>query len=207
LNVTETVTSWGRGFKNTIRYSNGQDIRVPKYAFKIFLFKPNFYKADGGLPNNVTPGNGKNVSDQDMLFYISTKASQGITVNSVKLSSYNPQNPYTLSKSWGELRHGDTITVWQHDSDKTQHTRFRFECYWGTSKTPRTETDRFHILPNSALLSEIEYICLAQEKEILAEIERRDEEEKLALAADKKSKQASRASNVTQSFIGAPAST
>jgi serine/threonine protein kinase len=206
LNITDIVTSWGRGFKNTIRYSNGQDIRVPKYAFKIFLFKPSFYKSDGSLPNNVIPGNGKNSSDQDMLFYISTKASQGITVNGVKLSSYDPQNPYTPSRSWGELRYGDIITVWQHNADKNQQTRFRFECYWGNSKDPRTETDRFHILPDSALLSDIEHVCLAQEMEMLDEIERRDEEEKLALAQDKKDEQARRAANVTQSFMGAPAS-
>lgn len=207
LNVTETVTSWGRGYKNIIRYSNGQDIRVPKYAFKIFLFKPNFYNVDGSLPNNVTTGNGKNSSDQDMLFYISTKARWGIFVNKVKIPSHDPQNPYTPARNWGELYHGDIITVWTHDQDNSQFTRFRFECYWGKSKEPRAANNPFHMLPNGDLLEEVEYVCLAQEKEMLAEKERREEEEKLTLAEEKKKPQPLHTSvNLTQSFMGAPAS-
>jgi hypothetical protein len=215
LNVTETVTSWGRGFKNTVRFSNGLDIRVPKYAFKIFLFKQNFYTAAGGLPANATPGNGKNSTDQAMTFYISNKASSGIYVNGTNLPSHDRQNPYTPSKYWGELRNGDIITVWRHDVHKTQFTRFKFECYWGTSKEPRKEGERFQILPEGDLLNEIEHVCLAQEKDMLTEIERRDDEEKQALAEEKKKEKARRgaaaltsksATNLIQSFKGAPTS-
>jgi hypothetical protein len=213
LNITETVTSWGRGFKNTIRYSNGQDSRVPKYAFKIFLFKPKFYTTTGALPSNATPGNEKNSADQGMTFYISNKASSGISVNGINLPSHDRQNPYTPSKFWGELRNGDLITVWKHDQDKSQFTRFKFECYWGTSKIPRAEGEIFKILPAGDLLNEIEHVCLAQEKDMLAEIERREAEEKLSLAEDKKEKaqhqalKAKSTTNLAQSVMGAPAST
>lgn len=213
LNITETITSWGRGYKNTIRYSNGLDIRVPKYAFKIFLFKPKFYTAAGALPSNATPGNEKNANDQDMAFYISNKASSGIHINGFNLPSHDRQNPYTASKFWGELRHGDIITVWKHDQDKTQFTQFKFECYWGVSKQPRAEGERFQILPPGDLLTEIENVCLAQEKDLVAEIERREAEEKLLLAENKKEKahreslKAKSNTKLTQSFIGAQSST
>jgi len=197
LNVTETVTTWGRGLSNIIRYVNGNDVRVPKYAFKIFLFKQGFYTADGGLPNNVTPGNGKNNTDNGMTFYISTKASFGISINGIKLQSYNPREPNEPSRYWGELRHGDLITVWKHDVKANQFTRFRFECYWGKSKEVRPEGATFSILPPGDLLEEIERVCLAQEKQMLAEIKRREEEEAREVAAAKPA-------NVTQSFTGAP---
>jgi len=185
LNVTEPFTSWGRGFKNTIRYSNGQDIRVPKYALKIFLFKPNFYTS-AGLPTNATPGNGKNSADHDMTFYISNKASSGITINGIKLPSFDRQNPCTPSKYWGELRNGDIINVWQHDSDKSQFTRFKFECYWGLSKNPRQAGQRFSILPEGELLDELESASLAQEAAILAEIDQREKDEKEAQKAERR---------------------
>ena len=47
LNITDNLTSWGRGFKNTIRFANGNETRFPKYAFKILLFKPSFFNTAG----------------------------------------------------------------------------------------------------------------------------------------------------------------
>lgn len=214
LNITETLTSWGRGFSNTIRYTNGQEIRVPKYAFKIFLFKPGFYTVSGALPSNVAPGNEKNSTDQQMAFYISTKATFGIYVNGISLRSNDRQKPFTPSKFWGELRDGDLITVWRHDSDHSQYTQFKFECYWGLSKQPRKEGERFQVLAEGDTLSEIEHACHAQQEILLAEIDRRMAEEKLAVEEDKNGKarrevagmKSKPTTNFTQSFYGAPAS-
>lgn len=172
LNVTESITSWGRGYKNTIRYSNGQESRVPKYAFKIFLFKPDFY------PTNAIPGNEKNNSDQDMTFYISSKASNGISINTVKLPSFDCKNPGSASKYWGKLHHGDIITVWHSDNVGAKTLSFQFECYWGLSKEPRPAGQKFVIFPSCALLNELEIACLAEEQSTLAEIDRREREDK-----------------------------
>ena len=159
LNITEIITSWGRGYQNTIRYSNGTEVRVPKYAFKIFGFK----LADEW----AWPPAGASFDTTNLAFYISSKATLGITVNGVKLPSHNPQNPETPSKYWGELRHGDIITVWQHDLDKTQFTKFRFECYHGLSKEPRLEDQPFVLLPEDEVLGELQKCCRNHEVEIL----------------------------------------
>lgn len=148
LNITESVTSWGRGAKNTVRYSNVKEVRVPKYAFKIFGFKhTDAWKL---------PPHGLSFDTKDLVFYVSTKASMGITVNNIQLDSNDPQNPDTPSRNWGKLYHGDIITVWQHDRDKAQFTRFRFECYHGPCKERRPITQPFALLPAGDLLSTLE---------------------------------------------------
>jgi hypothetical protein len=172
LNLIDPVTSWGRGYSATVRYTNGRETRIPKYAFKIFLFKPGFY------PNDTSPTHpikGWEDKDQDMTFYISSKASAGIWINNTNLPSNKPQNPSTPSKFWGELHHGDYITVWLNDQDNTKFTRFRFECFWGNSKHKRDEEEEFKVLEDGELLNEIERTCLAQEKEILVNHARREE--------------------------------
>ncbi|KAH8591967.1 hypothetical protein B0O99DRAFT_690032 [Bisporella sp. PMI_857] len=160
LTVTETVTSWGRGTCNTVRYPNGLEKRVPKYAFRIFLFKPGFYSADGHLPAHVTPGDGRNDVDDDMAFYISTKSSSNIEINGVELPSSDAQNPWLPSKFWGELRNGDIITAPKNG----RYFTFKFECYWGRSKASRTPSAKFSILPPSQLVEEIEEASLTQEE-------------------------------------------
>ena len=151
LNITETVTSWGRGYQNTIRYSNTAEIRVPKYAFKIFGFKQD---ADW-----ASAPSGSSFDTTGLAFYISSKASSGIIVNGTKVPSHSPQNPDTPSRYWGELRHGDTITVWEHDPDRTPFTRFRFECYHGASREPRRPDQPFALLPEGELLDLLETYC------------------------------------------------
>jgi serine/threonine protein kinase len=154
LNITETVTSWGRGFKNTIRHSNDDDARVPKYAFKIFAFK----LADEW----ATPPTVPNFDADDVGFYISSKAQVGILVNGVKVPSHD-RNPAAPSRYWGELRHGDAIVVWQHDRNRSQFTKFRFDCYHGRSKQPRAPGEPFALLPENHILDALERYCHAHE--------------------------------------------
>lgn len=160
LNITETVTSWGRGSQNTVVYSNPKEARVPKYAFKIFGFK----QADDW----ATTPTGSSFDTTDVAFYISSKASVGIKVNETKLPSSDPQNPGTPSRYWGEIRHGDIITAWQHDRDDKEFTRFRFECYHGPSKEPRSADHPFTLLPEGELLDTLETYCWNHEKGLAA---------------------------------------
>ena len=199
LNITDNFTSWGRGFKNTVRFANGQETRFPKYAFKVLVFKPDLYTGDKPDSN-----------DQDKTFYISSKATFGIKVNGVQLPSANHQDPQTPSKFWAELRHGDVLTIWWHDAKPEKiFTRFRFECYWGKSKDRRQADDPFHYLPEGELLNEIENTCLAQEKTMLAEIERREEEDRKLREQEKQAKKskALRQVDVRRSLAGRSAST
>jgi serine/threonine protein kinase len=175
LNITETFTSWGRGYQNTIRYSDGHDVRVPKYAFKIFLFKPGFYDPESDDVPQVTV-------DKDMHFYISTKASSGITINGIRLPSHHPnkdnKDPCTPSKYWGKLYNGDIIKVWQHNQHTSEFTKFNFECLWGASSEPRIDAIRFEVMPQVNVLAELEDACLKLEKLALVEAEERTKEEK-----------------------------
>lgn len=187
LNIVDPLTTWGRGFTNTLRYADSHQIKVPKYAFKLLLYKPGFYN-DGAAFDHVgngTPWNDNEGPDQDLAFYISSKATAGIIVNGVKLPSHDRQKPLTESLYWGELRHGDEITLWQHDVKPNEYTRVRFECYWGKSKERRTEP--FQAVSASGLLSGIERVCLAKERFLACEKKKREAEQKDANEASKQS--------------------
>jgi len=192
LNVTESVTSWGRGENNTIIYSNGREIRIPKYAFKILLYKPNFYQPDGSLPEGVIPGNGENAMEDDLSFYISTKTRRGIKINGALLQCFN-QSPKEPSMQWAKIYHGDVITVWTHEPSNGEHTSFNFECYWGDSKERRAWPLTLEAVPTGPMLDEIETVCLAQEEELRIKRNERVTKEKAVAAADRKKLMAKKA--------------
>ncbi|KAK0107536.1 hypothetical protein ONS96_003343 [Cadophora gregata f. sp. sojae] len=181
LNITDSVTSWGRGYEATVRYANGKEIRIPKYAFKIFLFKPGFY---ANRQPTVNASHIWNDKDQDMKFFISTKASQGIWVNDVNIPCHDRQNPSTKSKFWGELKYGDVITVWK----VAEQTSLKFECFWGKSKECRQPDEPLQLVPEGKYLDELDEACLVEEKAILAEIRRRENEEKKTSEREKQEK-------------------
>lgn len=176
LNITESVTSWGRGVEATMRYTNGLETRIPKYAFKTILFKPGFNYVDPKLRTAQVWQEG----DQDMRFFISSKATTGLWVNNVNVPSHDRQKPSTESKYWVELKNGDLVDVWRHDINPKIFTRLRFECYWGLSKYKRTAVDECRFVRDGDFLNELEHVCLSQEKAILRENERREKEERNA---------------------------
>ena len=195
LNITEYLTSWGRGYKNTVRYVNGQETRVPKYAFKLLLFKRGIYRLHGL----------SDVPNEEMTFYISSKSGAGIKVNGNLVESANSKEPLTPSKFWVEIRHGDVLTVWWSDVQRIC-TRFRFECYWGNSKVPRKDTQPFQVIPEGDLLDEIESACSTQEKILPEDISRRDEHERKNREEEKQARHGDerRQVVVNQAFIGRP---
>ncbi|KAH7354739.1 putative Serine/threonine-protein kinase RAD53 [Rhexocercosporidium sp. MPI-PUGE-AT-0058] len=182
LNIVDSITSWGRGYEATVRYANSQEIRIPKYAFKIFLFKPGFYR---NKQPTIHPNHVWHEKDQDMKFFISSKASSGIWVNGVNVPCHDRQNPSTKSKHWGELKYGDIITVWQAPE---QQTRLKFECYWGTSKEARKPNNPFRLLQEGEYLDELDETCLVEEQAIIKDIHRREKEEKKAAEREKQEK-------------------
>ncbi|TVY88722.1 Serine/threonine-protein kinase [Lachnellula willkommii] len=161
LSITENVTSWGRARETIVRYPNTQELRVPKLAFKVILF-------EAGPDVNSEPKPAQATSkEENKAFYISTKASQGIWINDVKLLSYNPKDHGGYSRYWGELRDGDFITVWKDEQQLDLFTRFRFECYIGRSKIPRKEDEKFQLNQNLSFLAKIEDACIKQHRKIL----------------------------------------
>ncbi|KAL3417637.1 hypothetical protein PVAG01_10647 [Phlyctema vagabunda] len=171
LNIFDPVTSWGRGYDNTVRFHDGQQIKIPKYAFKLLIYKSGISTTSGrSIGRELWDGNPENA--KDYTFYISTKATTGIWVNDINLPSHDRQNSKSESRFWGELRHGDEITVWRHDLDPSEFTRFKFECYMGRSAEVRKE--QFRILPQSDLVHELDWICLVKEDEFAKEKEQKE---------------------------------
>lgn len=89
----------------------------------------------------------------------------GIKVNGLHIKSYEP---LTASKEWGELRHGDEVTVWTKEDRPCLYVKFRFECYFGPSKTQRHDTTPFSILPKTEVRDELDGYYLQKERELKA---------------------------------------
>ncbi|KAK3311290.1 uncharacterized protein B0T15DRAFT_389322 [Chaetomium strumarium] len=133
--VTEAMVSWGRAPGNTRTFSPKSEGKVPKYAFKILLWKQNYDPA-----KNFRPWNRSAEADEgSFYFYISTKASQGIYINGVHLPSDDYKNPTGPSRYWMTLHDGDRVSVWQN-SDQSSVTQLVFRCGWGGSAQPRPDS-------------------------------------------------------------------
>lgn len=169
LNITDPFTSWGRGYTNTIVFADGYEDRIPKYAFKLMLWKQGFSPI------------GDQPLEQDMSFWISTKATMGIKINGIHLKGHESKQPSSASKDWGELRHGDEITVWTKEKRETPCVKLRFECYFGASKIARQEDDPpFNVLASGEISDELDAFCLQKEAEwkAIAEKAKAEREEK-----------------------------
>ena len=96
LKITNPFTSWGRGFANTIVFPDGYDNRIPRYAFKLILWKRGLSAtADKPL-------------QQDMSFWISTNATMGIKINGMLLKCHKSKQGLPRNE-WCELKHGDRV--------------------------------------------------------------------------------------------------
>jgi hypothetical protein len=169
LNITDPFTSWGRGYTNTVVFAVAYEDRIPKCAFKLMLWK------QGLSATRDQP------LEQDMSFWISTKATMGIKVNGVLLKSHECKQPSSASKDWGELKHGDEITVWTKEKKETLFVKLKFECYFGASQIPRPEgASPFTIHPRGEVSDELDSFCLQKEAELktMAEKAKAKREEK-----------------------------
>ncbi|KAK0737630.1 hypothetical protein B0T21DRAFT_286426 [Apiosordaria backusii] len=134
--VTECMISWGRAADNTRSYEPKSESRVPKYAFKLLLWKNNY---DATINRNWRPWNKRIEPDEeDFMFYICTKATNGIWINGEPLPSHMNENkkadgPY---KYWIPLYDGDRVSVWQTVKGDSR-TELTFRCVWGGSARPR----------------------------------------------------------------------
>jgi serine/threonine protein kinase len=153
INVTEDVTSWGRGLYNTNVYPDANEDRIPKYAFKLILWRY-------GLETNTTQ-----FSAESLSFWIATKARMGIKVNDMHVRTHDRSKRHTSCKYWGEIRHGDMVTVWTRYNNPSLFLRFKFECYFGVSQKPRPNDVSFSVLPVGEIAEEIDRYCERKEVE------------------------------------------
>lgn len=155
LPITDLLTTWGRGKGNKLCHRDVADVRIPKNAIKLVLWEQGL-KPDSPVPTD--PNN-------KYSFYIATKASQGIRVNGVMVPSNDYLKPQeSVCKYWGKLCHGDIVDVWTDGSkDPPQCTRFRFECYWGSSKEPRQPGQFFSLVKSASQIDGLDHFTRWEE--------------------------------------------
>lgn len=144
ISMTDPVLSWGRALDNTMIYQPINESRVPKYAFRIVLWGDG-YNASFMNFRPWNPDRAQTASSVTMraspkpdsyYFYISTKASNGIIINTNRLHPNAPKDSKAPSKYWMKLHHGDKIVFWGTNDVRNQ-AQLAFECFWGGSSVPR----------------------------------------------------------------------
>ncbi|KAG6035271.1 hypothetical protein E4U41_006151, partial [Claviceps citrina] len=142
--VTDVLLSFGRGPENTEVFKDKQDARVPKYAFKLLLWK------DGYDPSRDAARcdqpwcrqAGARAEDASSYhFWISTKATLGIKINGYNLASSDAKNPNGPSRYWAKVYDGDSLTIWG-GQDVGKQTTLTLRCLWGGSSQRRPAEDR-----------------------------------------------------------------
>ncbi|KAK7951467.1 Serine/threonine-protein kinase RAD53, partial [Apiospora aurea] len=142
LPMEDPIMSWGRERDNTVVYQYPLESKVPKYAFRVLLWREGYT----GSSNDFRPwGRSRSAGSatlraspepESFAFYISTKATNGLRINNNPLQPNEPKNSKAPSKYWMKLHHGDTIVFWGTDDIHNQ-AKLDFECYWGGSSTRR----------------------------------------------------------------------
>lgn len=158
--VTESMISWGRAHENTRVYVPKAETRVPKYGFKILLWREGYdpYK-------DVRPWNRqREFTESGFHFYISTKATSGIWVNGVHLQSYDHKNPNGPCRYWIQLHDQDSVVVWQ-TADSSERTELIFNCDWGDSAFPRPPGS-LPVLVEDSIANKLDEICSRTERKM-----------------------------------------
>ncbi|KAI9730165.1 MAG: hypothetical protein M1818_008259 [Claussenomyces sp. TS43310] len=154
LNIVEPIISWGRGQQNTNVYADKADVKVPKYAFKLVLWNPHMDTS-------------RSYKEQlDLNFWMSTKATNGISINNVHLPSHEPASHDRESLHWAQLRHGDLITIWRNDKKPDDLVQFRFECKYSSSQIIRAYgPNHLKVLAPGPEQQRLDAFCLQLEKQ------------------------------------------
>jgi serine/threonine protein kinase len=144
INLTDPILSWGRAPDNTTIYRHAMEMKVPKHAFRILLWREGYAASSSDFrpwdrDRNRSPDSTSSRASPEpdaYGFYISTKATNGLRINNNPLVSYEPKNNKAPSKHWMKLYHGDTVVFWGNE-DVNNQAKLTFECFWGGSAALR----------------------------------------------------------------------
>ena len=125
------MTSWGRGRLTTVRYPDGMDSRIPKYALEVTFWAP-------GIEARIAAGEDW-LDVPSVIAILSTKTREHIWVNDMRLSRGSQGNNGREEVHFGKLYSGDIITIYR---DSTQFLKFQCEFYHGDSARPRPGTEK-----------------------------------------------------------------
>ncbi|KAH8176090.1 protein kinase domain-containing protein [Sarocladium implicatum] len=138
LPVVDSLISFGRGPDNTQTFEPSSESRVPKYAFKIVLWKDDDSYDPSKDPSKVPPpwqDTNSSLESDSYSFWVSTKATVGIQINGYHIASSEPKNPLGASRFWARLHDKDELEIW--GGAASDHTKLIFRCFWGGSTRPR----------------------------------------------------------------------
>jgi len=164
--VTESITTWGRHADNTRVYPAKAESRVPKFAFKILLWK------DGFDPSkDLRPWNRPSAADASAFhFYLSTKATGGIIVNDVMIPSHEAKNSSGPSKHWIRIHDGDLVVIWRQGHKAENQVELVFRCTWGGSAKPRARLANGQPAPPTpvpdVVARRLDEVCMKTERRI-----------------------------------------
>ncbi|KAG5929453.1 hypothetical protein E4U42_005816 [Claviceps africana] len=177
--VTDVLLSFGRGPENTEVFQDKLEPRVPKYAFKLLLWKdgydPSRHVGKSDKPWCKEGANKEEASSYH--FWISSKATLGIRINGYNLASSDPKNPSYPSRYWAKVYDGDSLTIWG-GQDAENQTTLALRCLWGGSARSRpAERRRLEVAPPD-VAARLDRACQRTERRMrdIAEKERMSDE-------------------------------
>jgi serine/threonine protein kinase len=154
ISVTDPILSWGRARDNTTIYQHVMEMKIPKYAFKILLWRDGYTASanefrpwDRGRSPGMATMRASPEPDS-YAFYISTKATNGLRINGITLSPNEPKDLAAPSRYWMKLHTGDTIVCWGTE-DVNNQARLDFECFWGGSSALRPSEEAPTCVPEA----------------------------------------------------------
>jgi hypothetical protein len=158
LPISDSILSWGRGLENTHVFEKRNENMVPKYAFKILVWKEGY---DAARDRGPHPWHRSCDDEAEYHFYISTKATNGIWINDYMLQSHDSKKPSSPSHHWVRLCHGDELVIW--GSDRLGKAKVTFKCFWGGSRVERdagSTPEPVHV----GVARRLDEICLKAER-------------------------------------------
>lgn len=170
--ITDTFVSFGRALDNTESFEPKSEPKVPKYAFKIMLWKDN-QETTRERSKTPPPWLREGGEDQESYsFWISTKATLGIRINDHSLPSSDARDPHGPSRHWTRICDGDDLIIWG-GTDPRNQTLLTFRCFWGASQHPREDKTLAPEMASDELAEKLDAACQKTEKRLRENSEKR----------------------------------
>lgn len=163
--IKDSLVAFGRGPDNTQIFEPRTESRVPKYAFKIMLWKEGYDPSKD--PTRFPHPWLQDTTDeeaQSYSFWMSTKATLGIHINGYVLPSSDAKNPNSPSQNWTRVYHGDELIIWGASGPGNQ-TKLVLRCFWGGSSRSRGEHKALELAP-AAVAQKLDIACQRTELRI-----------------------------------------